>query len=447
MSKLRLSTRWIDPPPDEDLSQAERATFAEIRIALDDAVLTHVADHAGDRQHIVGPVSGLAEWIVENWLWALWESLTPFPKSPSGSRSGPPGAADAASWWRDAAPDLAAMGRWQQRHTFGVAASDLALPSIVLLPEEQAVGVFVSPAPSALDPTTSLLCGDREPAWVRVEDMRDQLGRVVDDSLDRARALGAERWATWLGERWAETKIQERDPRRRLSAALGDFAAERWADADEALHADLPALRGLLLDTPMVCDQSTWMRRLEAVVSTRSPTARARKGSSGSFRRAAGAPAHVQGQAAAVRFREALSNVDEPLLDLDGALDAVGAQLQPVDTVEFRSAVIRTAEGSSRVMVARSLGHAARRFAVAAAIGRVVTGPANGAFGAAHGSSSRWFETRRANAFAAELLLPAAALDARRGEDTQQLSDDFGISFKAASWQRANRTTGHGEPS
>ena len=85
----------------------------------------------------------------------------------------------------------------------------------------------------------------------------------------------------------------------------------------------------------------------------------------------------------------------------------------------------------------RRQGISRARFAAAAALGRLLAEVNGASFGAAHGEQSRIVQTQRANAFAAEFLLPASAL--RRGEDLASLCVEYGISLSAGEWQRTNR--------
>ena len=446
MARFRIRTHWLDAPADEDLSEAERCTFARIALLVDDTALTQVGDDGEDaaRGFVRGPASGLAEWIVESWVSLLWETHTPFPKSPGGGagQAKVPTTSDAARWWRGRTTDLAAVGRWQQRHTLGVACSDLALPSVVFLPEENAVGVFVAPNSDELDPVVRIAASLDETAWVRVEDMRDELGTFVDECIARARAAHVTRWADWLDRLWVDSQRRERDPQERLRASLGEFAAQHWAEATAELAADAEALRGVLLDTEPVREQAAWLRHVEAVAGSRGA---ARETATQWPRPAgtAGLPPYAQGQQLAVALREALGKPAEPI-DLRDSMEALGVRWRRTLTKEFRSAAIRTGDGATCVLIgAEMAGLARQRFAIAAALGRLLADAhAPGVpFGAAHGAASRVRETQRANAFAAELLLPKAALQERGERDVRELCDDFGISVRAAEWQIANRAS------
>lgn len=443
MGRFRIRATWIAAPEDEELSPAERHTFAQVSIAIDETVLTRVSDPA-DRTYVIGPTSGLVEWIVESWVSMLWETHAPFPKSAGAGagRARPPSLRDAARLWAGFTVDRVAMGRWQQRHTLGVASSDLALPSIVFMPEEGAVGVFVASIADDLDPLVRIVPDFDEPAWVRVEDLREVLSQFVDDTIQRAREADAStsRWATWLSALWADAKRRERDPHERLRAALGDYAAQHWAEAKAELDSDAEALRGILLDTPLVGDQAVWQRRLSDVAAVRG-TAHHDAMKWPLLGSVAGLPLFAQGQQLAVELRNALSNTDSPI-DPREAMEALGITWGRVDTQAFRSAAIRTHDGSARVLISREArGLARERFASSVALGRLLGDgrPPGSPLGAAHGNASRWRETQRANAFAAELLLPAAALKTHDISNKRQLCEDFGISYKAATWQIENR--------
>jgi Zn-dependent peptidase ImmA (M78 family) len=75
---------------------------------------------------------------------------------------------------------------------------------------------------------------------------------------------------------------------------------------------------------------------------------------------------------------------------------------------------------------------------MAAALGRLLAeGRPGQPLGAAHGEQSRWIQTQRANAFAAEFLLPTPALS--RPGDLEAKCDQYGISRTAARWHMRNR--------
>ncbi len=442
---LRFELEASKAPMDEDLSEAERATFARLQISLAGTPLTRVVSTGGEpRDWVRGPMSGLAEWIVEQWVWLLWEAHTPFPKSLLGGKRAIPGLHDASRFWPDVdaqtVRDRGALGRWQLRHTLGVGASDLALPSISFLPEDRMIGVFVAEQAAALDPTVDFVAYEQEPAWLGADDLREVLANFTRDVLELATENGAVRWSNWLGELWAAQQAKEADPRERTRAALGEFAAARWDEASATLGPDAEALRGLLLDAPTIEDEAAWSNYVASVhrVSARQMGADAGLRALAPVSLASGSAPFRQGQQMAASFREELGNRDRPI-DLRQTFEQIRLEWQAVDAPAFRSAVVRSQSGAGCVYFDRELGVAPRRFALAAALGRLLGARSDRPFGAAHGASSRYRESQRANAFAAELLLPAAALRGRGESDLDVLCDDFGISRSAASWQIKNR--------
>lgn len=73
MSALRFDIQWFDGTGIEGPELA--ATFASLRISIDDAVLTHVNDQRAQtlRDVVHVPVYPLAEWLVSNWWFLAYE--------------------------------------------------------------------------------------------------------------------------------------------------------------------------------------------------------------------------------------------------------------------------------------------------------------------------------------------------------------------------------------
>jgi hypothetical protein len=93
---------------------------------------------------------------------------------------------------------------------------------------------------------------------------------------------------------------------------------------------------------------------------------------------------------------------------------------------------------NASVVVSRDVkGVIPRRVALAEALGRFLFEARGRDWGAANSEQSRWQETRRAGAFAAELLAPAEAV---RGypDDPERLAEDYGISLGSARWRIKN---------
>lgn len=71
MSELRLDFSWEDP----GLARSEelRATWARLKLSIDDEVITSLIDRSvrSWREDVILPLYPLAEWLAANW-WALW---------------------------------------------------------------------------------------------------------------------------------------------------------------------------------------------------------------------------------------------------------------------------------------------------------------------------------------------------------------------------------------
>jgi hypothetical protein len=461
--RLRLDPCWTDPPDAELAFGPERSTWAALTIRLGGLDVTaHRSAEAGEGTSVVGGMSGLAEWLVDNWVYILWDIHPPFPKFRSAlfdETSWVPSLADAWEGWERFSSlkvDRRALGSWQHRHTLGHATSDLALPSISFLPEDKRVGVAIGATPVPFDPGVRFAILERPlhaPVWVAKDDLEDELRAFVTATVNRARATGQDdekHWATWLGERFAAAEREAHDTTVRTRLMFGEFVANRWPEAQHALGADADALRGILLDASHVLDDTTFERLqalVEAVVKETSSKGLSVQPEWKAVREHAdfAGPPHERGYRLAERVRSLLDEPDAPLTDMAQALERFDVKLEPwrAEGNLFRSAVIAADQGSARIVYSRGngihSGVAPTRFAIAAAFGRLLYGASRrtGAFGAAHGAQSRWLQTRVANAFAAELLLPSAAL--YLGHDLQVLCEEYGISRSAAEWHRSNR--------
>ncbi|MDI7267316.1 MAG: hypothetical protein QME96_04930 [Myxococcota bacterium] len=458
MRGLEFQVEWREPSPDDDAFGPETRTWAALAIRLDGALvsLNHPADWKSDadREFVVGGMSGLAEWLVENWTYLLWETHPPFPRAPVHPGSAVPripSLRDAHGGWRDLDPDIPRVdvARWQHRHSFGHGSSPLAVPSIVFLPDERAVGVLVDHLPSQIDPTVRFSPGpDRDawpadPVWVRREDLGLSLSEFVSSVLDRAkRHKDARGWAVWLDKAWQAERVRADDKEHRRKLMFGDVVASRWSDLEKELGERLAALEGLLADSlpPAADSEIDFLRGLAVEQRACAPAVPEPLDLDGLER---SLPPFIQGYRLAVRLRDALGLHEDPVVDLPGLLhDRFGVSVQPIGSKGmFRAAVVASSSGGCLWYAnddPRFSGVPPVRFAVAAALGRWVSEVTSSArfFGAAHGPQARVRETQRANAFAAEFLLPGRVAGVCR--DIEAVAAEYGISRSAAEWQRAN---------
>jgi len=441
---------WQDSAPEGQAFGPEQFTWGRLQMRLDDTILTsnHPSDWRDeDQPFVVGGMSGIAEWIVENWLYLLWETHCPFPKPAAtpGHEVHVPTLRDAANGWSQfAAVDGGNLARWQHRHTLGHASSDVALPSIVLLPEEREVGIVVDHIAPQLEPNVRFSCPPSskwpgEPVWCAKDDLAAALDAFVNDVIQRAsRVAEGKHWADWIGAEFIAKRKQAGDENDRRPVALGDFVAARWGELSRQLNGGTGVLQAILGDSELVWDQSTLDQLTQAIGDLRSSGSRTAGWTGVPVDRVnRHGRSHDRGYALAGLTRAFLGYPDEPL-EMDFILSKLGADMKEIPVNVFRSAVVQC-EASATLLWSgkvRRDGLAAVRFSQAAALGRLLSrrGPR---FGAAHGTQSRWKETQQANAFAAELLLPKPALE--RQEDIQTLCEQYGISRSAAEWHRRNR--------
>lgn len=459
MPRLDLIIEWEPPPGEQHAFGPERATWARLSISLEGLLLTlsHPADLYAPPEEatpwVVGPMSGLVEWIADNWLCILWDIPTPFAKNASVSvqRRPVPGLRDALQGWQhflDGDVSANRLAVWQHQHTLGHGTSDLALPSIVFMPEDRKVGIAVDHIPPALDPTvrfTAPAAADAwpsDPVWLPRDEVAASLRRFVEQTVERAASdPAAKDWAAWLTARWRTALQEADDPAKRRRLMFGEVVAASWRSVEERLGESTPALVGVLFDSPAVRDAAV----LDALAQN-IPTRRNATGPGfGLGEVEPTLPPHEQGYRFAARARAHLNMIDEPILDMASALGRFGLGIIPIAARQlFRSAVV-SAGGESRVLYATDSpdfsGVAPTRFAVAAALGRFLSdrgASGAGVFGAAHGTHSRWLQTKLANAFAAEFLLPVQAMR-KRGPNSDLLCDEYGISRSAATWHTRNR--------
>ncbi len=422
----------------------------------------HAADYpSADQPSVVGGMSGLAEWIVDSWLPIHLEIHTPFPKLPSSWRAQRgarfPSARDAVRGW----PDFVAenetvsgddLGAWQQRHTLGESRSDIALPSIVFVPEGAWMGIGLDHVPAALSPTVRFsppaFAGTwpSPPVWVPIEDVSVALQRFVDATIERAANDRASApWAQWLGTRWSDTRTRAKAPDEMRRWMFGDLVAQRWDDLEQRLDGGITALSGVLVDSALVSEDATLKSLATEIGAVPAEGKRLKR----DFARVDwGLPPFREGYRLAQEIRSCLKlgSVSLDTADLKKALARFGVQAKPLRAHGlFRSAVWTRGGGAVLGWAnddPRFRGEVPSRFAIAAAFGRFLSGFAEGETGgAAHGEQARWRPTQLANAFAAEFLLPIQAIH-KGFKSVGDLAKSYGISRSAAEWHIVNRSAG-----
>jgi hypothetical protein len=481
-----------------DASVPEDSTLAKLAIYIGNDCLTrNRARRRGrllqPRDFVYGPVAGLAEWFIENWMAILWETHTPFEKSSSGDNEGDyvplPGAREAFQYWNNyintedniesngsfwvsghfpdhkddpgdsalSEEELACIADWQHRHLMGHASSDLAIPSIVMVPEGRRIVLAVDGLPGGQGASVEFLNSDRKPRTkptlqvLDKADFREQVQSFVDETIERAAlSSGHPRWVHWLNDRWKTAQREEAQPKKQLECMLGVTATRRL---DELMVSDRPGLvRGLerlLLDCPLVKSKHE-LRPAEDMVDEF-----AVKGEGSlSSKELAGwehlgqrpipmdVPDYEQGYHLARYVRSVLDLGDSPIRNLGAFLKRMDVVLQDYrDTSLFRAAVFAPRRRTAHIVPSsrseRMRSHLPARFAVASALGRLLwesRSEGNTPICAAQGGHAMISQSRRANSFAAELILPATVV---RGVDPHSpelatIAETYQISHRAA---------------
>jgi hypothetical protein len=422
------------------------------------------------RDTVFGPVSGLAEWFIENWAPVLWETQTPFKKSrilDGRGSSGPaiPGVKEAMENWNgyiDEDCDIAEMADWHQRHLLGHACSDLAIPSMVIVPEENSMVIAVDVLPSKVGATVdfehpSRVRGRSGIFVVRKIEFQQAAKDFVDSALEQAESSGAHgKWAQWLRARWVTAQAEELDPGRRLFWMVGDVSKGRI----ELLQPREPAVAGglqqLLLDCQRVSSRSQ-LQPLEGIVRDfgipdggGSTSSRLGWQSLATEQVSASQPEFAQGYHMARLLRSKLDLGDRPIGDPSRILGELDVVIEPPrESSLFRAAGCARSGRPAHIIPSTELqfgsSPSASRFAVFATLGRIIWRSRRnfGAICLAQSEHALLSESRRANAFAANFLLPREVFEGAsiQGEELAAIADDYGISFPAAKWHAHNART------
>ncbi len=444
MSSLKLEWVWLPADDEQGLCGPEIPTFASLEIWIDNICLTACRDKAKNsepRHHVTGPLSGLADWLVDHWMEVFWQSHTPFPKAMPGSEHIPDYNDVLNS--EDQNIDLAAYGQWYACHCLGQAASDLALPTILFIPEDTQVGIAVRPAPLLGPSCEFTLNNELGIYWINKVDLDTELRKFVSSILEKAgqEPLTAA-WANWLNARWQEVLDRTNNLSERRRQLFGSTVSDRWQIIEDELGANSKILDGILIDSYQVQSSD----QLDSLVSEIKQLAseKVEQPLWSTIKASAGEqmlPAFERGYRRAEHVRHVLNLGDDPI-DFPEVLETLQIQLQKIlGPAIARSAFMVADSGTAKVALftsdPRFKGVYPQRFSIASALGGLFANRFQSMpFGGASSAQARWIRSQEANAFAAMFLLPASSLDA--GDSLEKLVDTYGISHTAASWHLEN---------
>lgn len=469
MSRLKFEVFW-DDPGESDF--AEDYTLADLQVSVDKDYLTlHKRSnrlvHGGRTvsKTVYGPVAGLVDWFIENWSYVLWETQTPFKRAKARglreARPPVPGAREAASRWEDyvlddvvRGYDLGRIADWQHRHLLGHACSNLAIPSIVIVPEDRTILVVVDRLPQG---SITFLGPDKSPRTatsyvIERADFVADVTQFVESVIARVREIGQHaEWAEWMRRRWQDAKEVASSPTTQLDLMIGRIGARRVEGLQQVEPVVASGLKQLLLDCETVNTQGE-LSPVEEVVRTyvgTNGTGHLSGETAGWEQLTGGAirtdqPEYIQGYKLARHVRKQMRIGNDPLPNIDDVLKKLDVSLERDWSIPlFRAAACAKRGYQAHIIPSSSDPRMklkpSRNFAVVSALGRLLwetRNPDERTICVAQGDHSIVSESRRANAFAAEFLLPTQVVSGLKTDspDLLDVADKYGISHEAANW-------------
>jgi len=363
---------------------------------------------------------------------------------------------------------LALREAFWERHFLAAGAEGSRVPNLAILRQDDEAVLFWAPPRFAVNAAMDLLnpAGQATVSWRDVEQpVRDFVSHVAD-TFKRSGHLAA---FPWLGADLAE--LLGRGPR----DAVGLYCARSLSEIAEVLGVSAEQLASVLELAPAT-DPSTspvcqTLRDLpphptpgigQEILATVGAAAQASEKSRSNWRAArakaldyamAGATPQEQGQLAAQGLREVLGLNAEPIAEIHDLAEKLGTRvrLTAFEATNERMLVAVPKGGAPVVTVLRTRRTAIRwgqRFEQARGLGHALVDPLSAdAFGAASSPYAQQRRRMRSGAFAAELLLPAGALEkasagnldgARATDVFSNVLESYGVGARTAAHQLFN---------
>lgn len=416
MPEFRLDTEWLDGDGVNGVELA--ATFASLRIDVGGQPVTEVIDRRArtTRESVYVPLYPLAEWLVTNWWFLVYESENP-------AKSGEP--------------------EFARRHSLGASTDGYAFPNLTV---------------TSSGANTRLAWGGGPSAWTKVEFLnRDdavvdssEFLDVCSDLIERVvrRLVEYDIHETFLQEEWAAIQAADADEASfcEVAAGLG------WDpyDLDEEQQQQIVRLAHVLgeLRTEAVPIVGT-ADPLHDAERIRSAVRKANSNRLGLERLRPFAESLATGQLhgrpwelgydLARHARQALGLSGQPIRTMDALADALGEDsaalkhafqpLKPLGQLRLIDAVVAGGEQASYAFGLRSAGESGQRFTFCRALGEAITSHADALV--TRGDTER---QQRNRAFAAEFLAPSRGLRERisrwvvGADEMDDLADEYGVS-------------------
>jgi len=413
MANLKIDYEWVDPLGARGAEL--RATWARLRIAVDDQAVTQVYDRVvkAVRDSIYLPLYPLAEWIATHWWFLLGELENP------GKR---------------VATD------YDTRHCIRFGQEGYALPPLTIRPVGTYAQLHWEPVSARWMPLDFIGSGSR---YIAVDALAQILGEFVQAVIARLQDQGVQ--STLLEEEWvAITQSNAEERQFALAAALlgedayalGDDDAARIVEVSRTIPAE--ALTEFLATATLgtlEASQAAFRRSVEDAVAQQGYLR-----TLADIKRQLG---QVHASGLPWEFGYALAQRTRSVIGLNGSpvpTDALlaGALGVPADDYEAAiargveapgvDAVVATSEDDSPGFAVSARFENAVRFSFCRGLCEYLTGQRSSVELVTRTHSDRQKANR---AFAAEFLVPAATLRDTVTSDTvgSEEIDDLGIHF------------------
>jgi hypothetical protein len=435
---LEFRVEWLDAPAVKDLVLAR--TWARLELQVDGSgspprLLTLCVRTSSDSVHrgVYGSVFPVAEWIVENWWFLLFE-----PLRASEFRSGRTNAAVNHSL------------SWVQRHNLLAAREGGALPDVTIFRDGPSAVICWAPDPDEGDPTrpTRFISGAGT-ARMTVSDLQSSLYHLVEAVLERLDSWN-DQDSLRLRENWrAIVSSTETEADLCASSAmlgLDPYDPEELTDeVADLLEGEVASQPPLLKNDLLEASSGKTLRRDHEWTRVAASRLEGSHGDTNDQPMLEAAQqlmsaAHHVGYMAARAFRETFDIPDSPIVNLIDLLRRkCGWPSAPEIILDGPSALPQLAmvgkdgDGVPRIVAGQSRHETSRRFRLARGVyflrsadhpstRRLITG--------AHS-----WDQRASRAFAAELLAPAAVLRADIADEvSDEVIDDLASKFHVSSW-------------
>jgi hypothetical protein len=435
MPDLAFEFEWVDSGGAR--GPELRATWARLEMTAAGEVITRVQDQQtrSVRDGLYLPLYPVAEWIASNWWRLLYE--------------GPP-------------PHLADGNGYSSRHCLAEAGEGFALPALSLEPQGESLRLsWISSKPSR----APLEFQGSGVSFLDREVVQDSLRELVDAVVGRLEEAGVE--GTYLQEEWRAIRDLEPDEEEfcRLAATLGldpfqvpeDLAgkvieaAEKVPSAIQEEFFASADLAGLVEEAGAIQNAvdaaSAPHQGLEPLRELRTRLRASGRGGT-SWVQPAGLPPWEEGYAAARALRADLGLDGCPLPSFGSLADVLGVGAGALEKHIWTARDLLTVDGLVVLdreerpgFAVKATADGARRFTFCRELFEYLATPGAAPAIVTRGATHR---QRRNRAFAAELLLPSAALrdrfpDGRATlEEANRVADEFAVSWAVLNHQLEN---------